>query len=221
MKTHFYKYMLLLAAVMFQMAVTEARAQSSDPYPDYNEDVFMEWDLEKNIATPVVEKSEKKAIAKFMKAVGERFRDKKYHVELMREGEVVIISLPSDELFLPNDTLLTPRGMSLLTPLTELMKEPYMYKVVYTVNTDDTGSKAYRDQLSDQRNASVYEWLINKIDDGEISEDIVIIPYSMASTMPVASNESRDGRYRNRRVEFFFIPGPEMIDKAKQKNLKR
>lgn len=206
--------------ISFILVFGQAVAQTAATYPNYDEDVFMEWDLEKNLATPVVEKSEKKAIAKYMKQLGENLRDRKYHVELMREGEVVIVSLPSDELFMPNDTLLTRRGLALLTPLTELMRAPYMYKVVYTINTDDTGSKTYREKLSDARNASVYDWLMDMIDEGKVSEDIVIIPYSNAATTPVASNEERAGRARNRRVEFFFVPGPEMIEKAKLKKLK-
>lgn len=212
---------ILLSASLMIIAVINCQAQVDVPYPDYYEDVFMEWELEKNLATPVVEKGEKKSVAKYMRGVGESLKNKKYTVDMMREGEVVIVSIPSDDIFLPNDTLITPRGESLLAPLLNYMKEPYMYKIVYTVNTDDTGSKHYLDALSDKRNASLYDWFMRMIEAGKMSEDIVLIPYSMSYTAPIASNDERKGRYKNRRVEIYLIPGPEMIDKAKKKSLKR
>lgn len=213
-------HIIIVTILALLAGMPMAQAQTNDKYPDYDEDVFMEWDIEKNIATPVVEKSEKKAISKYMKALGETLSDAKYKVELMREGEVLIVSLPTDELFLPNDTLLTERGEKMMAPLLNYMKAPYMYKIVYAVNTDDTGSEQYLNSLSDARNASIYDWLMDKIDDGTISEDLVIIPYSLGATQPIATNETRVGRAQNRRVEFYFIPGPEMIEKAQKKQLK-
>lgn len=211
---------LLLIVIAVVIFPHPSHGQDSK-YPDYNEDVFMDWDLEKNLATPVVEKSEKKAISKYMKNIGLDLKEKKYGVALMREDEVMIVSIPSDELFLPNDTLLTKRGLSLLAPLLDYMKEPYMYKIVFTINTDDTGSRKYLDRLSVARTASVYEWFMDQIDNGKLSEDLVLIPYSMAATLPIESNDEREGRYKNRRLEIYFIPGPEMIEKASKKMLKK
>lgn len=210
----------ILLCIIFSAVSFTSKAQSDDnPFDGYDEEVFMEWTFEKNIATPVVEKSEKKAISRYMKQLGEQLTMKKYNVEMMRQGEVMIVSLPTDEVFAPNDTLISARGNELLTPLLNLMKEPYMLKIVYTVNTDNTGTEEYLEWLSDSRNASLYDWFIDMIDQGKMSEDIVLIPYSMGASMPLAENDSRAGRLRNRRVEIFFIPGPEMIQKAKQKKL--
>lgn len=196
-----------------------ANAQQSEQYGDYDEDVMMEWDLGKNIATPVVEKSEKKAVARYMKSMGEYLRDRKFNVELMREGEVVIVSFPSDDLFLPNDTILSQRGEKMIAPILDYMKSPYMYKIVFTVNTDDSGSKSYLYHLSEARVASLYGWFMDMIDNGKLSEDIVIIPYAMGDSAPIVDNESRENRRKNRRLEIYFIPGPEMISKAKKKEL--
>lgn len=208
-------YVLILCFIVPQWV----QAQSSTPYSDYDEDVMMEWDLEKNLATPVVEKSEKKAVSRYMKSFGEMLRDKHYNVELMREGEIVIVSFPTDDLFLPNDTILTERGEKLITPILGYMQSPYMYKILFTVNTDDSGSADYLYHLSDARVASVYGWFMDNIDEGKLSEDIVIIPYPMGGGAPIATNETREGRKKNRRLEIYFVPGPEMISKAKMKEL--
>ncbi|MCM1483372.1 MAG: OmpA family protein [Muribaculaceae bacterium] len=208
--------LLMLAVAMAPAAHAQIEL---NPYPDYNEEIFMDMDFEPNLATPSVGKQEKKAVARYVKSVAETYK-KKYRVDLMREGEVMVITIPTDDLFLPNDTLITRRGFQLLTPLLEPMKQPYMFKVVYAIHTDDTGSDSYREALSSARVASVYDWLMDMIDQAQISEDLVIIPYSMASSDPLESNDTREGRRQNRRLEFYFVPGPQMIEKASKKQLK-
>lgn len=220
MKCRSYRKSVIAMTLALALSGLAPTALGADRYPDYNEDVFMEWELEKNLSTPVVEKPEKKIVSKYMKSLGEKLHRQKYKIELMREGEVVILSLPTDELFAPNDTLLSEYGERLLKPLLSYFSSPYMFKLVYTINTDDTGSDAYLESLSDERNASVYAWFMEQIDNGLLSEDLVIIPYSMGKTAPVASNDSWEGRAKNRRVEFYIIPGPEMIEKACNKTLK-
>lgn len=198
----------------------EANAQiEHNPYPDYNEEIFMDMDFEPNLATPKVDKQYKKPIVKYVKSVAELYKNN-YKVDLMREGEVMVITVPTDELFLPNDTLITRRGFQLLTPLLEPMKQPYMFKVVFAIHTDDTGSESYRENLSSARVASVYDWMMDMIDQAQLSVDLVIIPYSMASSDPIDTNDSRAGRHNNRRLEFYYIPGPQMIEKASKKQLK-
>lgn len=88
-----------------------------------------------------------------------------------------------------------------------------MYKVVYTVNSDNTGSESYRDALTDARMNTIYDWFWKKIDERKIPEELVIIPESFGSEKPVADNLSRENRRQNRRVEFYFIPGPRLIEK--------
>ena len=95
-----------------------------------------------------------------------------------------------------------------------------MYKIVVALHTDDTGSEGYRQNLSTSRIYSVYDWLMDEIDEGKISEDIVIVPYAMGSNMPLVSNDTRKNRKENRRLEFYFIPGPKLIENALNKKLK-
>ncbi len=217
--TQYFRYILITAITALLPALAWAQTDLTNPYPDYNEEIFMDMDFEPNLATPKVNKPEKKAVTKYVKSVAEQFK-KKYRVDLMREGEVMVVTIPTDDLFLPNDTMITRRGFQLLTPLLEPMRKPYMFKVVFALHTDDTGSEAYRENLSSARVASVYDWFMDMIDQAQLSEDIIIIPYSMASADPIDTFETRSGRRNNRRLEFYFIPGPEMIEKATKKQLK-
>lgn len=185
-----------------------------DPWDDYDEAVFMDMDLDENVMTPALRKEEKHAVRTYMRKLATELVHKKIRVELDRDDEVVVAVMPTDQLFMPNDTLLSPRGLHTLKPVMDLLKQPGMYKVVYTVHTDNTGSDEYNMWLSQERVNSLYDWMLD-----QVSEDLVLIPFSMGDTDPIATNDTRKGRAENRRVEFYLIPGPEMILKARNKKL--
>lgn len=150
-----------------------------------------------------------------MKNIGQQLANKGYIVDIMRDDEVVVVTLPTDELFQPNDTLLSPAAPAKFGPIISILRDPEMFKLVYAVHTDNTGSSQYNMYLSHERNNSVYDWLL-----GQVSEDLIVIPYEMGDTDPIKPNDSRAGRAANRRVEFFLIPGPKMITLAHKKQLK-
>ena len=172
-----------------------AGAQQTDPYPDYLEETFMDMDFEPNILTPNVPDEVKKS-------------------------DVILVTIPTDDLFLPNDTLLSTYASRSLDKLLPMMRDPYMYKVMIAMHTDDTGSEYYREQLSLARLNSIYDWMLDKIDEGRIPEEIVIIPFSLGSNEPLKSNDTRKNRRENRRLEVYFIPGPRMIEEARRGTLR-
>jgi len=211
----------LIITSLFLFAGLWCGAQNvSDPYPDYLEEVFLDMDFEQNLVTPSIPSELKGAVASHMHTVAETFQrqlpdamKKVIKVDLLKNSNsAIVVTYPCDELFVPNDTLLSRYADKALLPLQSLMKDPYMYKVVYTVNSDDTGSETYRYALTDARMNSIYDWFWKKIDENKIPEELVIIPESFGSEKPVADNNTRDNRRQNRRVEFYFIPGPRLIE---------
>lgn len=209
--------LLLTLTALFVMTGIETSAKETfvDPYNNYDESVFMDMELEQNILTPAVGKSEHQAVSKYMKRIGLDLAKKGYTVDMMRDDEVVVITLPTDDLFLPNDTLLAPSAPGKFGPVISLLHNPEMFKVVYTVHTDNTGSPQYNMYLSHERNNSIYDWMLT-----QISEDLIVIPYEMGDTDPIMGNDSRAGRAANRRVEIYLIPGPKMITDAHNGTLK-
>lgn len=199
--------------------VVRSQELINDPYPDYQEDVFMDMEFSENLVTPKVPSELQKSVTAYMEKIAKGLKHR-YTIDLTRNNDVFIIVVPTDDLFLPNDTLFSSASIQILNPVLDLMKDPYMYKVVVAVHTDDTGSEEYRVALSTARIYTVYDWLMNQIDAGRIPEEIVIIPYAMGSTEPLVSNDTRKHRKENRRLEFYFIPGPKMLEKAKNKTLK-
>ena len=216
------KWYRVISVLLIALAGITAKAQEySDPYTGYLEEVFMDMDYEPNLATPVVPKSDKQAVRNYVKKVASDMM-RHYIIDLMRSDEVFVVSIPTDDLFLPNDTLLSPYAQKRLDPLLKFMssQDSNMYKIVYSVHTDDTGSTQYQEDLSHARSNSVYDWLMDQIDNGVISEDQIIIPYAFGSDDPLQPNDTMKHRAENRRLDVVFIPGPKMIEMAHQGVLK-
>lgn len=186
-----------------------------DPYQGYDEAAFMDMDFDQNIDKPTVGSDEHEAVRRYMTKLAREMAGKKYAVELMRGDEVMVITIPTDELFHPNDTLLMSKAQNRLSPLLVPVKDPDMFKMVYAVHTDNTGSPGYNMSLSHKRNNTIYDWLLD-----HVSEDLIVIPFEFGDTHPVQANNSRKGRAANRRLEFYYIPGPKMIEKARKGTLK-
>ena len=68
-------------------------------------------------------------------------------------------------------------------------------------HTDNTGSDAYNQQLSEQRARSVASFLAGQ---GVRSDRMIVSGFG--ESRPVASNESEQGREQNRRVEIRIVP---------------
>jgi outer membrane protein OmpA-like peptidoglycan-associated protein len=77
--------------------------------------------------------------------------------------------------------------------------------------TDNTGKPEYNLTLSDQRSASVKEYLTQK---GLSSARIKTAGLGIAD--PIATNETVDGRAQNRRVEFAITANEKMIEDAEK-----
>ncbi|MDE6048680.1 MAG: OmpA family protein [Paramuribaculum sp.] len=208
------KLLILIASLLLAGLPSAAQAYV-DPYKDYSEETFMDMDFLPNINTPAVGAKEKETVRKTVLAAANSLKSK-FIVDLVRDDEVFIASISTDELFLPNDTLMTEKADDILEPLLAPMRDPMAYKIVIAVHTDDTGSETYRENLSTARLNSVYDWFMNRIDEGTLSEQLLIIPFAMGGSMPLAPNNSRENRKGNRRLEVYFIPGPSIISAAQK-----
>jgi len=212
--------LIVLALLCLWFQTIDAQEQV-DPYPDYLEETFMDMDFNQNLLTPKVPENLKKSVAEYVRKAAENFQSNlppqlagSVKIERTRGGEVMIVTYPSEELFNPNDTLLSKYADRSLQILYPLMSDPYLYKVVYAVSSDDTGTENYRYALTDARMNSIYDWLLDKIDEKKIPEEIIIIPDTWGASRPIAGTgqPSRENRRKNRRVEFYFIPGPKLIE---------
>ena len=66
--------------------------------------------------------------------------------------------------------------------------------------TDNTGSLAYNKTLSQERAEAVMQWLVNQ---GIEAERLTAKGFGPEN--PIASNDTREGRKMNRRIEFVVV----------------
>ncbi len=194
-----------------------AQVVYTDPYENYNEETFFDMDFEPNLATPMVPDTEKDYIRRHIFDTASKLKGP-FNVELMRDGEVIVVTIAADVLFSANDSILSEKAERAFKPLLPLMADAMKYKVVYAVHTDDTGDEQYQEDFSTRRINSIYDYLLELIDDERINPDIVIVPFAMGASDPVASNDTWRNRALNRRVEFYFIPGPDLIEESHRRN---
>lgn len=170
-----------------------------------------ELSFDENIATPSVGSNSHEAVVLYMNEVAKRLaRRKVARIETMRSGEVVVATLSSDLLFAPNDTTLRATATEILSPYRSLLNGVNLYKLLVSCHTDDTGSAAYTDRLSEARVVAIDRFLSRNL-----PEDVVVVPYAMGASMPLKENDSYANRAGNRRIEIFIVPTETMISLAK------
>lgn len=94
---------------------------------------------------------------------------------------------------------LIPAGMGILDKVVGFLKENQSVTVEISGHTDNVGSQEYNEELSRQRAIAGQEYLKSK---GIATERIKASWHSF--NMPVASNDTMEGRSLNRRIEFKF-----------------
>ena len=132
-------------------------------------------------------------------------------VENYRNKEVLLITIPASLLFAPNETLLNDKAASYLVNFKRYLKQPDTYRVLLVMHTDNTGSPQYRDEITEERVESVFEWF-----EQQGCDTSFLFPYAMGDDMPIVENDSQKNRDTNRRLEIYLMPGSKMLEQAKK-----
>ncbi len=98
---------------------------------------------------------------------------------------------------------LTPESERILDQATQELQEAASVTVRVEGHTDSIGSEAYNLQLSERRAQGVVVYLISKGFDPSRVE-----PEGMGEGNPVDTNDTKEGRYHNRRVDFVVTSNP-------------
>lgn len=93
------------------------------------------------------------------------------------------------------------RSFALLDEVAQVLNQnPQLTKIRVEGHTDDRGSDTYNQKLSDERAASVMQYLLNKGVSGDR-----LISQGYGESKPIADNKTNAGRGQNRRVEFVIL----------------
>ena len=137
--------------------------------------------------------------------------NKNITIDAIRNREVLVVTIPAHDLFGPNSTELVHGANKYLDPFKRYLKEPDMFRVLIVMHTDNTGSEAYREDITMKRAEAVFEWFEN----AGCNTDF-LFPFAMSDDIPLVPNDSFNNRDRNRRLEIFLIPGEQMVEMAKK-----
>jgi outer membrane protein OmpA-like peptidoglycan-associated protein len=123
------------------------------------------------------------------------------NVNIRNTGQELILTLPQDLLFATDSATLRPDLQNDLRVISSNLVNFPRSDVIVVGHTDNTGTAAYNQNLSERRADSVAQVLRSQ---GVTSNRIQT--QGRGLTQPVASNNTPAGRAQNRRVEIFIRP---------------
>lgn len=214
--------LLAFSAIIWTIGSLDAYAQKQKQITVQNENVRDDNLDEMSFVEMInsVELDEKSAdlIRKFQDKEGRnRLHNREYNskngctVETFRNKEVLLVTIPASQLFMPNETTLRQSASALLNPIKRYLKDPDMYRVLMVMHTDNTGSEAYRDNITELRAEAVFDWFSNQHVNTKY-----LFPYAYGDEMPLVENNTMGNRSKNRRLEIYLMPGRKMLEQAKK-----
>lgn len=122
-------------------------------------------------------------------------------ISVTNNGEYLTVNMPQDLLFAVDSAALQPTLTSdIKTVAASLLRYPNS-RIEVIGHTDNSGSAAYNQDLSQRRAVSV----ANVLRDGGVP-NARLTAYGRGEDQPIASNASAAGMARNRRVEIIIRP---------------
>jgi outer membrane protein OmpA-like peptidoglycan-associated protein len=122
-------------------------------------------------------------------------------VSVERDGDNVNLIMPGNITFASGNASIATGFLSVLDSVVLVLTEFNKTLVVVCGHTDNTGSEALNQNLSEKRAQSVSDYFYNS---GIIRDRLEVIGFG--ETQPIASNGTEQGKKQNRRVEISLIP---------------
>ncbi len=122
-------------------------------------------------------------------------------VSVTRVGDNVTLNMPGNITFKTDSSDLNPSFFRVLDSVALVAKEYDKTLVEVAGHTDSTGSEEYNQQLSERRAGTVAEYLRSR---GILADRLITV--GAGEARPIATNDTAEGRARNRRVELTFAP---------------
>ena len=126
--------------------------------------------------------------------------------------DAVKVTFDSGILFATNKADLNQASKSSLQQFAEVLKQNADCDVAIIGHTDNTGSDAINNPLSEKRAMSVSNYLRSL----GVSASQIKSVEGQGSVNPVADNSTAEGRKQNRRVEVYMYASQKMIQDAQQ-----
>ena len=152
---------VIAGALMLAVSLSGAPAavaQDAGATPVALQEELADLTMEETLLLPQVPQKQKQYIKEYMLREARALQKLGYTVETMRQGEVVVATVPCGRLFLPNDTTLMPSAGNELKHFLPYFRTPGKFKVILAVHSDDTGSEPYLYSLTEKRVLALYDY---------------------------------------------------------------
>lgn len=123
-------------------------------------------------------------------------------VDVTRQGDDIVLNMPSDITFAVDQSDIQPRFYPVLDDVSRVLNNYPQTLVDVIGHADSTGADAYNQALSERRAASVADYLVSR---GRVLPDRLYVA-GRGEMAPIASNATPEGRAQNRRVEIILRP---------------
>lgn len=120
---------------------------------------------------------------------------------VVNTGEALVVTLPNTVTFATDSATVQPEFMGPLAEMAGTMSNYPQSLIDVIGHTDNTGSEAYNQRLSEARAQSVAAVLVSR----GVRPDRVAA-FGRGESAPVATNATPEGRAQNRRVEIVVTP---------------
>lgn len=122
-------------------------------------------------------------------------------VDVSRQGDNIILQMPSDVTFAVNQSNIESRFFPVLDDVSRVLNEYPATYVDVVGHASADGPADYNQDLSARRAVSVADYLISR----QVLRDRLFVA-GRGENQPIASNDTESGRAQNRRVEITLRP---------------
>ena len=124
-------------------------------------------------------------------------------VQVIRQGDDLVLNMPSGITFAYNSATVQPQFQNTLDQVAQVLAQYNETYIDVYGHTDSTGSEAYNQQLSEARANSVGSYL-----EARGVQSARVGTKGFGESQPIATNDTDAGRAANRRVEIKIVPIP-------------
>ncbi|MBR3628152.1 MAG: OmpA family protein [Elusimicrobia bacterium] len=121
------------------------------------------------------------------------------------------VTLKNDILFTTGSAELSAAAKQTLTDLNTVLKKYPENIIQVQGHTDSTGTQAFNQTLSEKRAKAVYDYILAN---GLQTYGLTYVGYG--PNQPVASNDTAEGKAKNRRVELKITANKDLVEKNRQ-----
>lgn len=150
MKNHSKIYRRFLVAISFTLLYFSIGAQaiaSIDP-----------GTLDNELNTPAVTSKQAGVLTSVMARYEQELIDQGLAVEMLRDDQVLDITIDLDYIFGPNSISILPTASEFLNPIIDFTRQFGKFKILMAVHSDNTGSEKYKEWLCEQRVIALYDF---------------------------------------------------------------